>query len=194
MKRNIKEKGVSFQNFATLIGLIVFSAMLVSCGSSGNKSTETKTSKPKGKLNACSVLTADMASDILHEKVTKIDAYPRNMELQGGKVQNSICSYDAVSSDRTLGLNLTYAPINRGKHPTLEKFKKSASAKEVGEPEEVKGVGDFAIWNIAYGAGILYVYAGDYKAVITIRSMSKGAAQSDMELAKKTAMKILKAL
>ncbi len=193
MTGKMQGKGFNARRIASVMMIIALSVMLFACGSSGSKNSGTKTSKPKGKLNACSVLSEKIASDILHGKVTKSDAFPRNMDLQGGKVQNSICSYDAPSSGRSLGLNLTYAPIYHGKHPTLEEFKKGASqsGKEVGKPVPVTGIGDFAVWNIAYGVGMLTFYAGDYHGIITIRNKSKGASKSDLEPAKKAANKIL---
>jgi hypothetical protein len=182
---------------STGLFLLVAAAIVFGCSSSENKSTKAVASNPKGKLDACAVLTAEEAAEVLGDKVTKSDAFPRTTELEGGKKVHSVCSYDAVSSDRSLGLNITYAPMYKGKYPkTLAEFTKSRTGggppdETAREPVAVSGVGDFAVWSINYGVGMLVAYSGEYHAIITIGSMSKSASDNDMEPAKTAAKKVL---
>lgn len=194
-----QKKALHVVRFFSSLLLFVFTLVLLGCSSGNNKTAEADDSSPKGKLDACALLTADEAAKALGDSVTKSDAFPRNMELQGGKILNSSCQYDAVSSDRVVGLNITFAPMNRNRYPkTLDEYIKMSEG-DAGPPDEGKvvkpvaipGVGDFAVWQIKYGIGSLLVYSKGYKAIITMGSSSKGGSESDLEPAKTLAKGIL---
>jgi hypothetical protein len=197
MREKDRRNGSRVPRVSMGLSLLVAAAIVFGCSSSENKSTKAVASNPKGKLDSCALLSAEVAAEVLGDKVTKSAGFPRDMELQGGKIVNSTCQYDAVSSDRLVGLNITFAPMYKGKYPkTVAEFIKSSTGggppdEEAREPVAVSGVGDFAVWHIAYGVGALVAYSGDYKVIITIGSYSKGATDSDQEPAKTAAKKVL---
>lgn len=197
MRKKNHKKDFPVPRIKTGLFLLVAAAIVFGCSSSENKSTKAVASNPKGKLDSCALLSAEVAAEVLGDKVKKSEDFPRNMELQGGKIINSTFQYDAVSSDRLVGLNITYAPMYKGKYPkTVAEYIKTSTGggppdETAQEPVAVSGVGDFAVWHIAYATGILTAYSGEYKVIITIGSYSKGASASDEEPAKTAAKKVL---
>lgn len=188
----------SISNFSRRLALFTI-ALMVICTSAGEyMGSKVTAAGLKGKLDACALLTAEDASGVLGDKVTKNGGFPRNMELQGGKILNSSCQYSAVSSDRTVGLNITYAPMNEDRYPkTLSEYRK-LSAGGTGKPDDgsgapiaVQGIGDFAVWSIQYGVGGLTVYWKGYKVIVTMGSYTKGGSESDREPAETAAKKVL---
>lgn len=197
MREKNQENGSCVPRVSVSILLIAIATIVFGCSSSENKGAKVVASNPKGKLDSCALLSAEVAAEALGDKVTQSEGFPRHMDLQGGKIVNSTCQYDAVSSDRLVGLNITYAPMYKGRYPkTVAEYIKTSTGggppdEEVKEPVAVSGLGDFAVWHIAYGIGALTAYSGEYKVIITIGSYSKGASDSDIEPAKTAAKKVL---
>jgi hypothetical protein len=152
------------------------------------------TADAKKKINACELLTLEDVEAVLAEKVQKRAGFPKIMELASGKIINSRCYYDTISSNRMVGLNITFRP-NASYPKTLNEYIE-VSKSEMGSSNEalkkaisVPGIGDFAVWIESWGVGTLSVYWKDYKILIMTSDDQRG-----IESAKALANKVIKKL
>ena len=182
--------------------LSLFISMLpltfLGCGSGENPPSASE--KPTTTLNACTMVPLSELESVMGEKIQVVEGFPKTMTLQGGNIVNSRCNYHGLSTEKALGLNVTFAPENKDKYPkTLEAYLE-ISLKEMGAPDEevlkksavVDGMGNFSVWNQELGG--LLVYAGEYKILTTIGHFSKGTEASDLDRAKVLAQKVLQML
>jgi len=177
----------------------ILTLTFVGCGSSENSPSPTS-GKVSPELNACTMVSLSEIEGVMGEKVQVVEGFPKTMSLQGGQIVNSRCNYHGLSTEKALGLNVTFAPENKDKYPkTLEAYLE-ISLKEMGAPDEevlkksiaVEGIGNFSVWNQELGG--LLVYAGEYKILTTIGHFSKGTEASDFDRAKVLAQKVLQML
>jgi len=168
-----------------LVGLLVLLVALTICGS---------IAYAKKKINACELLSLEDAEAMLAGKAEKRAGFPKNMEFANGKIINSRCYYDAISSNRMVGLNITFRP-NASYPRTLNEYIE-VSKSEMGSSNEalkkaisVPGIGDFAVWTESWGVGTLNVYWKDYKILILTSDDKQG-----IESAKALANKVIKKL
>jgi len=148
----------------------------------------------KKKIDACELLTIENVEAALAEKVKKRLDFPKNMEFASGKIVNSRCYYDAISSNRMVGLNITFRP--KASYPKtlndyiqVSKSEMGSSDKALQKAISVQGIGDFAVWTESWGVGSLNVYWKDYKILILTSMDKKG-----IETAKTLASKVIKKL
>lgn len=182
-------------NFFVFILTLTF----VGCGSGENSPSPTS-EKVSPELNACTMVSLSEIEDVMGEKVQIVEGFPKTMSLQGGQIVNSRCNYHGLSTEKALGLNVTFAPENKDKYPKTLKAYLEISLKEMGAPDEevlkksiaVEGIGNFSVWNQELGG--LLVYAGEYKILTTIGHFSKGTEASDLDRAKVLAQKVLQML
>lgn len=187
--------------FSSVLGslgnLVVFVliSLLTSCGS--NEGQEASKDQASSDLNACTMISLSDIESIMGEKVEVLEGFPKGMKLQGGKIINSRCNFTGVSSEKLVGLNVTFAPDNKAKYPkTLDEYLK-ISGEEMGAPDEdtlkksmaVEEIGNFAVWNQELGG--LLVYSGGYKILTTIGHLSKGTEEGDLDRAKAISQKVL---
>ena len=152
------------------------------------------TAYAKKKINACELLTSEDAEAALAEKVEKRPGIPENMEFASGKIVVSRCFYDAKSSNRMIGLNITFRPNARypktlKEYIELSKFEKGISKKALEKAISVQGIGDLAVWTKSEGVGGLNVYWKDYNILILT-----GTTEEDLEAATFLARKVIKKL
>ena len=143
------------------------------------------------KINACELLTSEDAEAALAEKVEKRPGFPKNMEFASGKIIVSRCFYDAISSNRMVGLNVTFKPNARypktlNEYIELSKYEKGISKKTLEEAISVQGIGDLAVWTESEGVGSLNVYWKDYNILILT-----GITEEDLAAATFFARKVI---
>jgi hypothetical protein len=152
------------------------------------------TAYAKKKIDACELLTLEDVEAVLAEKVEKRHGFPKNMEFESGKIVVSRCFYDAISSSRMVGLNITFKPNARypktlKEYIELSKFEKGISKKVLEKAISVRGIGDLAVWTKSEGVGGLNVYWKDYNILILT-----GTTEEDLEAATFFARKVIKKL
>jgi hypothetical protein len=152
------------------------------------------TAYAKKKINACELLTLEDAETVLAEKVEKRPGFPKNMEFASEKIVVSRCFYDAIFSNRMVGLNITFRPNARypktlKEYIELSKYEKGVSKKTLEKAISVQGIGDLAVWTKSEGVGGLNVYWKDYNILILT-----GTTEEDLEAATFLARKVIKKL
>jgi len=168
-----------------LIGLLLLVTALTNHGS---------TAYAKIKIDACELLTLEDVEAVLAEKVVKRPGFPKNMESASGRIVVSRCFYDAISSNRMVGLNVTFKPNARypktlKEYIELSKYEKGISKKTLEKAISFQGIGDLAVWTESEGVGSLNVYWKDYNILILT-----GTTEKDLEAAKFSARKVIKKL
>ena len=148
----------------------------------------------KNKNDARELLTLEDAEAVLAEKVEKRSGFPKNMEFASGKIVVSRYFYDAISSNRMVGLNITFKqnarfPKTLKEYIQLSKYEKGVSKKMLEEAVSVQGIGDLAVWTKSENVGGLNVYWKDYNILI-----STGTTKEDFAASKFFARKIIKKL
>ncbi|RZB33778.1 MAG: hypothetical protein SRB2_03708 [Desulfobacteraceae bacterium Eth-SRB2] len=168
-----------------LIGLLLLVITLTIHGSTAYANID---------FDACELLTLEDVQAVLAEKVEKRPGFPKNMEYEGGKIVVSRCFYDAIFSNRMVGLHVTFRPNARypktlKEYIELSKYEKGISKKTLEEAISVQRIGNLAVWTVSEGVGNLNVYWKDYNILVLT-----GTTKEDLEAAKFFAKKVINKL
>ena len=90
----------------TILGVLFFS-ITTDCNSNDKAAPESSEQKVIKSLDACAVFILEDAMEAFGEKMQQKEGFPRNVELHGGKVLISSCSYYSQTSKKSLSLNIT---------------------------------------------------------------------------------------
>ena len=178
----------------TILGVLFFS-ITTDCNSNDKAAPESSEQKVIKSLDACAVFILEDAMEAFGEKMQQKEGFPRNVELHGGKVLISSCSYYSQTSKKSLSLNITYN--------TISKFPKSVDefvekySREMDEPKEkymqaaqsIDGVGNLNILLKLETETLLIIYYNEYELTF---STDKSDIASDKM--KELATKVLKRL